>query len=368
MSASLKYNYMNSDLIQVLWVEDDPLVTQSYPIEAARFGIELVPYACWEEAEKALNSNFKRWSAIVLDAKCKYKRDSHDNAATFLAQAMYSITTICTNYQWDIPWFVLSGGSEDELNDLIIDSRKAWDGDWDSKKYYSKTTDREILFQRIQYLSKKSHELNIKTRYYKDVFDAIENAGLNTNVEKYMVELLLPIHSHKYSDNKEYNHKMTLIRKCIEFIFLSMAQHGILPNEERDNKTVLHHILVDRRGGINTTWCSKILSGKETGDDKSITIKSNTVLPNVLKDSFQRLIYISVAYEHADNKHASNEQQANSRQTTQFLDCINNAPYLLRGMAMELCTIILWYSYYLNTHHDKEQNASNWEVVGEKDE
>ena len=73
---------MDTNLIQVLWVEDDPDNIQFYPIEASRYGLELVPFSCWEEAEKALVSDFKRWSAIILDAKCKYKKDDHDNALT----------------------------------------------------------------------------------------------------------------------------------------------------------------------------------------------------------------------------------------------------------------------------------------------
>lgn len=75
---------MNTNLIQVLWVEDDPDNTQIYPIEASRYGLELVSFNCWEEAEKALVSDFKRWSAIILDAKCKYKKGDHDNAQRFL--------------------------------------------------------------------------------------------------------------------------------------------------------------------------------------------------------------------------------------------------------------------------------------------
>lgn len=45
---------MNTNLIQVLWVEDDPDNTQIYPIEASRYGLELVSFNCWEEAEKLL--------------------------------------------------------------------------------------------------------------------------------------------------------------------------------------------------------------------------------------------------------------------------------------------------------------------------
>ena len=51
---------MNENLIQVLWVEDDPQITLTYPLEAAKYGIQLVPYSCWEEAEKALK--FALWN------------------------------------------------------------------------------------------------------------------------------------------------------------------------------------------------------------------------------------------------------------------------------------------------------------------
>ena len=35
---------MNTNFIQVLWVEDDPDNIQFYPIEASRYGLELVPF------------------------------------------------------------------------------------------------------------------------------------------------------------------------------------------------------------------------------------------------------------------------------------------------------------------------------------
>ena len=55
------------DLIQVLWVEDDPNVTDSYPQEAEIYGLELVSFPCWDDAKEALVRDFDRWSAIILD-------------------------------------------------------------------------------------------------------------------------------------------------------------------------------------------------------------------------------------------------------------------------------------------------------------
>lgn len=353
---------MNTNLIQVLWVEDNPDNIQFYPIEASRYGLELVPFCCWEEAEKVLVSDIKRWSAIILDAKCKYKKGDHDNAQRFLTHALSSITKICTEQKRVIPWFVLSGGSEEELNDLIIDSREEWDGDWKEKKYYSKATDREMLFHRIPYKAKLLPEMQIRLVYYPDVFNAIDKSGLDRDVAIYMEELLLPIHDRNYS-GKEYNNMMTNVRKCIEYIFTSMAGNGILPNKKKDGKYVLYDILVDKRGGINTTWCSLILSGKEVKVENKILVTSTNILPNVLKNSFQHLIEIAASYEHAVNKNADEQQKKNSRQTAEFLDSIGNAPYLLQSMTLELCNIILWYANYLKGHDNEEINAQNWEIM-----
>lgn len=354
---------MDNDLIQVLWVEDDPEITMTYPLEAANYGIKLVPFACWQDAENALMNEFKKWSAIVLDAKCKYKKESHDNATIFLTQALTSISKICAQGHQMIPWYVLSGGSEEELSDLIIDDREEWDGDW-KKKYYSKTTDRKMLFMRIPYHARISPEMQIRNVFYKDVFKAIRRAELGYEIERDMEDLLLPIHSHNMS-SKDYNNRMTLVRKCIEEVFQSMSNHGILPCQKEGNTYVMHNKLVDRRGGINMTWCSKIIAGKDVENSNGdVIIKSHKrILPNVLKDSIQRLVEIAAAYEHAPNRDANEEMQANSRQTSQFLDIIGNAPYLLRSMANELCCIILWYQQYLFEHDDEERNALNWDVI-----
>jgi hypothetical protein len=205
--------------------------------------------------------------------------------------------------------------------------------------------------------------MQIRLVYYPDVFKAIKSAQLDVDLEIHMEELLLPIHTMSIS-GKEYNDKMTKVRKCIELIFQSMAQHGLLPYKKEGKHLIMHDILVDKRGGINNTWCSMIIAGLDVKKGDNIVVKSSkNILPNVLKDSFQRLIEISAANEHAVNKGANEEQQANSRQTSMFLDSINNAPYLLRGMVMELCNIILWYAVYLDNHDDEEINALNWEVL-----
>ena len=98
------------DLVQVLWVEDDPNVTKSYPLKAESFDLELVPYPCWDDAKAALEGDYDRWSAIILDAKCKHHRDSKDSAIIFLREALKDISVLSEKNGHIIPWYVLTGG------------------------------------------------------------------------------------------------------------------------------------------------------------------------------------------------------------------------------------------------------------------
>ena len=97
-----------NDLIKVLWVEDDPDVTNTYPLEAENYDLELVPIGCWDDAKVELENKFNQRSAIILDAKCKYQRDSKDNAIVFLREALDDISTICEKKGRIIPWYVLT--------------------------------------------------------------------------------------------------------------------------------------------------------------------------------------------------------------------------------------------------------------------
>ena len=52
-------------LIQVLWVEDDPTVTKTYPLKAEIFDLQLVPFPCWDDAKIALERDYDK-SCLTL--------------------------------------------------------------------------------------------------------------------------------------------------------------------------------------------------------------------------------------------------------------------------------------------------------------
>ena len=64
---------------KVLWVEDDKSIIQGYQLRAEEDkGLELDVAPNWEEAEEKLRINFNEYSAIILDAQCKIKKEDRN--------------------------------------------------------------------------------------------------------------------------------------------------------------------------------------------------------------------------------------------------------------------------------------------------
>ena len=334
------------DLIQVLWVEDDPKVTDSYPQDAEYYGLELVPFPCWDDAKEALVGDFDRWSAIILDAKCKYHRDSKDSAIIFLREALDDISTICEKKGRMVPWYVLTGGDESEVSDSINDKRLKWDKDWtesQNKKYYSKNIDNEVLYSRIRYHAQKSPCFQVHAMY-ENVFEAIEECALDDEAYNALEDLLVPIHFPDIIEDKDYNDKFEKAREILEYIFRSMSEHGILPDWGKQ---------------INLQWSSCLLAGKPAFNKREVAvIQSNKcILPEAMAKMVKTMVNVIPPFCHSDG---GKEDEVSKKE---YMKYVNSSTFLLRSFTLQLCDVILWYSNYLREHPDEELNALEWEVI-----
>lgn len=344
---------MQDDLLKILWVEDDPNVTNAYPLEASLEGLDLVTYPCWDEGLDALIKEFDTWDAIILDAKCKKTKQDTDNAARFLPQALADIGRVCTQRKHQICWYVLSAGSGEEsqqINDLIIDERLAWDRDWterNNKKYYFKGTDRNLLFKRIYSLlsrQSRSRHYQLKSILYRDLFHAIDKCNLSEEVSLYLLDLLSSLHfgdaTHSEKDS------MWKIRKSVEVIFRSMIdEKGMLPPDFKSSK-----------GKINLTLCSIFLSGGEIYDKKDSTkllYHPKPLYNYILAQNIEGIIKITGSYLHTENK-------VSQYKTSEYLSDVSNSPYLIRGMTFQLCDFILWFNHYVSENPDPIANMKKW--------
>jgi hypothetical protein len=337
------------DLIQVLWVEDDNSIINQLKKNAFFSGLELVAYPCWDDAKEALESDYDRWSAIILDAKCKHHRDSADSAVVFLREALKDISVLAEKKDRVIPWYVLTGGDTSEVSDSINDEREKWDKDWTdstNKKYYSKNTDTELLYNRIRYHANISPLLQIHKMYH-NVFDAIEECGIGDEAYNNIEDLLVPIHFPEKIENKDFNDKFKKARIILENIFRNMSTYGILPDWGKN---------------INVRWSSCILSGKPAmkyitdGEDIVVIEAKESVLPVALNDVVRLMVNILPADVHAKSS------DANSVNLPDYINSVDGSTYLLKSIALQLCDLILWYRNYLRDHKDKEQNALKYEI------
>ena len=339
----------NYDLIQVLWVEDDEKVTKTYPVKAKLLGLQLVPHSCWDDAKVALEREYDRWSAIILDAKCKHHRESADNAVRFLGEALKDISTLAQKKGRTIPWYVLTGGDESEVSDSINDDRMEWDSDWTvakHKNYYSKATDRDDLYRRIRYRASRSPRLQIQ-KMYRDVFVAIEECKIGDEAYNALEDLLVPIHFPDEIEASDYNDKFQKARDILEYIFRSMSAYGILPDWGKQVNLTASSLLLD-----NIDFKNK--------DDSPIVKSRARILSKELSRIMKVMVNIIPPFCHSDSGIEDNVRKK------EYMTAVENSTFLLKSFTLQFCDLILWYRNYLREHPDKEENAKNWEIIDEK--
>lgn len=360
-----------NDLIQVLWVENDPLVTNSYPGEAEMCGdLQLTVFPCWEETEAALESDYDRWQAIILDAKCQYKKGDADKADRFLMNVITRIGKIAARKDRTIPWYVLSGQGEDDIRDLIPDINE-WDESWvklTNRRFYSKNAkvkygneeryERQLLFERIRtQVNHYNEELQIENDLYPDVFTALDKLGLAADVGFHLMPLLVPIHF-KGTTNADYNRRYIDLRKALEYIFRHMVRMGILPT---------NIVSKGQKEQVNLSWSSLFLGADQPekpeqckDSDKKFWEKIERLteapilpkqLANWLKDA---------VFQTGGAAHTAEAEVEIAMNLDKYLPHVGNSPYMLRSLAMGLCDFIRWYDNFLIANPDEEMNAINF--------
>ncbi|MBO2524688.1 MAG: hypothetical protein CW341_03150 [Bacteroidetes bacterium] len=344
----------NGDYYKVLWVEDDQRLTRTLPRKAEKYWLDLRPFPCWDDAQETLTKDFDTWDAIILDAKCKQHRDSEDNATVFLREALSEIKGICREKGRQLSWYVLTGegGSDTKsINELITDERMKWDDDWTQqtgKKFYSKTEkETGILFMRVKHHANQSELTQIKTLRYRDVFEAMSYCKMSPDEIDVMADLLLNVHNN--AEGEKANPRLSDVRKVIEGMYRSMIEvWGVLPVEFIKNS---------EKDFINITWPYLLLSGVTVNVETKSFTYNQRILTDVMKLQIQNIIDYTGGLIHTSNPNKSSKTDVKAYQKT-----VNNSPYLVYGMTMNLCNIILWFKNYIMSHPDPVENQKNWKV------
>lgn len=281
------------EFIKVLWVENDPTIIKSYPLEAEEYGLQLCAYKCWDEAKIALEKDYKTWSAIILDGKCKQHKDSADNAVVFLAAALKDIALYASKFNHIIPWYVLSGQGEDAISDSINEDRLLWDGDWTNKKFYAKDKDEVTLYQRILNISSKSKVIQIKKRYADELH-------LCSKHSETLVKIALLIDDNVTNDETVFNS----MRDVLEWVVNYGKEHGAFSNEVKTPATAATFVGRVQNNDLMPIYvryafiaCNEITQNGSHSSNvgNSICVKDhvhNNIAPHLIRSTFELLMVI----------------------------------------------------------------------------
>lgn len=339
------------DLIQVLWVEDDPKVTETYPIKAESFGLELVSFPCWDDAKVALETEYDRWAAIILDAKCKFHRDSADSAIVFLREALKDIAAISKDKRRVIPWYVLTGGAESEVSDSINDDRLQWDADWtelNHKKYYSKNVDNESLYERIKSHARKSTRIQIQ-ELYRETFNSLSSLGKEVcdDISVILEAMHFPEAHPNFTPRLFYNP----MRKALEGVFRLAGKADIIPND------------FFAGGIVNLNQCFMFMIGR---DAEKLGYRygayGEKIAPRHIQDIMSLIINLGNSNSHSSE--SSHLTELNEEEIEEYDNHIialgGNSRLLIFSIALQLCEVTQWMNHYIKKHLDKEKNRQKW--------
>jgi hypothetical protein len=343
-------------LYKVLWVEDDRSIIQGYLISAEENGIELDVANSWEEAEEKLRINFNEYSAIILDAQCKLKKNDTVATKLFLGHVSVRMARTFGEKHKFIPWYVLSAGTMDDFGivlDLInTEERKSFDVLWGKLRYIKGVEEKE-LYANIKKIAESSSVNTVLFRH-ADVFKYIGIGRVFDYVKArtYILKMLSALYYPEESLNFIYDGNP--LRKVLEYLFRGANKHGLLPDECFDSKGNL--ILLD---------ASRFMGGLDTNvyEARNIKYKIRYGIQGTGKDGIggDSVFSEDVAMFVKNILNFSNTDSHTDKEEPYVID--EDKKEIFFGYLLQLCHVIKYLGEFIDSHSNIEENKSKIRII-----
>ena len=101
-----------------------------------------------------------------------------------------------------------------------------------------------------------------------------------------------------------------------------------------------------------------LLSGVPVNVDVQTFTYKQPIITNVMRYQMQNIIDYT-----GELIHTSNPNKPNAKTDVRdYMAAVDSSAYLVYGMTMNLCNIILWFKNYVMAHPDPMENNKNWKV------
>lgn len=343
---------MEHIIYKVLWIDDlcsenDTSFSDGFLSVADDKNLQLCHFSNWEEAEEDLRRNFDAYSAIILDAFCKIKKDDILPNEEFIPAVIANLDRLFAEKRKHIPWYILSAGTMSNFSFVVNIAkrlRESHQDEWGTMLYFKDATDDNV--QSVYYLIDnvcsiaKNQDLNIVTYNYRNVFRYLgEDKLIDQRARTIMLKMLCALYYPE--DNRYFQYEGNPLRKVMEYIFRAAYKYHLLPKEcfERDDQ-------------LNLLESNRFLSGQIT---KHSNIRygsdSDTIFPEYLGQISRQILNFASVDSHTNE---TNPYTIDDKD----LDISENEKELFFGYVLQLCHVIKWFGAFVEDHSDKVINKS----------
>ena len=140
---------IDSNMIKVLWIEDDLKVYKAFRGTASLYNIEFIHADNWIDGKQLLKEQFNEISAIILDAQCKWDKNSiaedkflNEVMSEFFKQAGIILVDFKVEFGKDKDGNILLG------DEISPDGCRLWDSEtleMLDKELFRKGKDSEVM-------------------------------------------------------------------------------------------------------------------------------------------------------------------------------------------------------------------------------
>ena len=342
----------NSNYIKVLWVGYDPNTKVADASEAAEHHLQLDFCACWNEAKAKLEDNYDGWQAILFDIS------NNEQLADGLLSVLFELKDIYAKKDWLVHWYILAGNKCPQIPDAIQKEQNKWNAGWTKKNsnigkiFYSKSTDKEYLYENIKSNAKKSQRILIK-EWYCSEYEQLNslNAEVCDDVFTILETMHFPNSHSDFTPRRFYNP----MRKALEYVYRDAQKYGIIPNEFFSN------------GKVNLNQCFMFLIGN---DAEHIGYRygnpGERIAPRHIQDMMSLIINLGNSSSHSiiENHETELSDEEMQKYDNYMKEIGGDSKMLIFSIALQFCEIVQWMKHYIERNKDKEKNLQKWVELG----
>ena len=346
---------MSRNIIKVLWIDDDLGVYESFRNIAIvpPYNIQFIHADNWIDGKQKLKEEFNEISAIILDAQCKWDKQSIAEDR-FLNDVMSELWELFGEVRRTIPWYVLSAGTMKKYAEAIetANSRKRqsynkeWGPvSWKKVEILSQFVNNPLLSQICEVAKRQSH--NIILSRHHDTFKYLGTEGyLSQAARPIMLNALSALYFPE--ENLGFEFQGNPIRKVIEHLFRHANKMGIIPDD----------FLNDRRKP-QMTDCMRFLIGEHPNYIKIQLWDPDKEEPFAVFPK-PHYYYIQNVLNYVHSCSHSEEDE--------------DAPYIIDSgekdlffaITLQLSHLIAFYGKFINEHWDVEHNKTLHRTIPEE--